>query len=649
MAYRSYRLGGGLNTKAEPASIQDDQVTRARGCRYDTLGSIQSARGRTALYGSALSGAVLGTGELLKSDGTVARISKAATTIYEDTTSIATGWSSSGVLSAVSYNGYVYLTDGSNLKRWDGTAMAGWGLSAPASDPTAAGTGAGGALATAGFADGTYQYVYTFYNGVAESNFSDPVSVVVADDGSGDVDQSVHDAIRITVGLGPTGTTERRIYRTYPDSSDFFYLASVEDNSTTTYDDAAKLAEDADGTQSPSATITDAPRAPQPGLYNTFRRGQTYQPSTTLQNKFDRIRLKNNRLAAGEDPEVVMTNLGALADWTDHDPPPTGLKHVRFLKETIFGIEGNNLRFSKAAQPEHWPIYYSVPIGRQSGDTLLAVEPFTDNSVACYTDSGIYIFEQVGISPTDARLVKVEGDVGLAAEWAVASLANGVHLFLAKSGLYLLQGNQITEVSFPIEDLFFDSTHEDYINPDFMSSARMASHRDRVWMTYGKDSANDRVLFMDFQDPGNPKFSTKVDTLTWVAKEVKGNILIGGDASGYVYQMDTGTADNAAAIDWAVKTKDYALGDNDLAVQICSVVLDADLGGASTTVTLTADHGGTARTFSFTRSTAGRQRHVQKVPPTMKCETFNVSVSSSATADRALYGVGFEYEELGLP
>lgn len=123
MAIKRIQLGGsGLVVAADPAAMADDALQEAYGCDFGMAGCVSSGRGRTKLYelGDAIAGCFEGAVA-----GERRRYALAGTSLYEDGTSI--GTMNGEVLSGVSYNGWVYLADGSAVQRWDGTTLTQWG------------------------------------------------------------------------------------------------------------------------------------------------------------------------------------------------------------------------------------------------------------------------------------------------------------------------------------------------------------------------------------------------------------------------------------------------------------------------------------------------------------------------------------------
>jgi len=177
----------------------------------------------------------------------------------------------------------------------------------------------------------------------------------------------------------------------------------------------------------------------------------------------------------------------------------------------------------------------------------------------------------------------------------------------------------------------------------------MASNRDRVYLTYGSVVANDRLLRIDFQDPGNPEFATSTSAYTTLASEEFTNTVVAGTAGGDVFTLDTG--DGGTAKTWSLKTKAFPLGSPSQSFAVESVVIDADLAGIETSVTVTSDHDGELVSQIYTIPStvgSGRKRHHKRLPPKMKGGTASVAISSSSSSDRYFYGGGFVVESLEM-
>lgn len=487
-----------------------------------------------------------------------------------------------------------------------------------------------------GLASGLYYYAYTFYNGVAESNFSAQIPIYGKQGAK---------VVLTNILVGPEGTTERRIYRTDVNGRQLYRIGVLTDLAATTFTDVAKLGAGADPNTLPGDPISDLEQPTglnddlsQPG--KSRRRGILEAFST-------------RKVASKRKKEITSTNLGLLCDWVEHDPAPTGLKHVGVIGGTAVGIVGNDLAFSAADNVEHWPLSNRITTGRSTSETLYSWLPF-DNDIIVYTSAGLYRVRKVGLTFEDSAFEEIESPVGLAAEWgAVALDGQQGHVFLTKAGLYLFDGARVSEISFPIETMFTDSAHADYIHPTYMTSAVMATSRDRLYMSYATTSGgNNRFMIVDFQDQQNPKVSVISSTdsvyYTTLVRERADNRLVGGTSASRVYTLDDTYALGTSNVTWDITTKDFRLNGGG-AFALDEVVLDASFGGATTTVTVVCRQRGDTKTSTHSVATTGRQRAKLKVPTYMKGETVKVTISSADTDKRDLYAVGFTYRPMDEP
>lgn len=478
-----------------------------------------------------------------------------------------------------------------------------------------------------GLEGGRYFYAYTFYNGVAESNFSAQVPVEVVTRGS-----------KVTVGQilpGPAGTTERRIYRTDVNQRQLYYIGKIEDNTTTSFVDVAKLPPGGDPWTNYGDIVID-------------KEFEDSVLSKLSPRKRAERRALLDKLQSERDRQRRATNLGLLAEWTDHDPPPADIQEIGILNETGFGVSGNEIRFSEIGQIEHWPLGNRIKPGRNTSETVQTWRAF-DRDCIIYTQSGLYRLSMFGSSFSDSRYDEIDSPVGLAGKRAVAALDGMAgHVFLAKSGIYLFDGQRVNEISYAVEHLFTDSTHTDYVNPAFMGTAVMAASRDRVFLSYGSAAANDRLMLIDFQNVQNPRFSVYDWRHTMLFRERSDNALVAGTADGVMYQLDSGESDAGSGIYWLIQTKPFRLSDG-LAVRLDELILDADFAGASTVLNVYVRQRDITQTSQHTLATTGRQRHKVKLPTKMKGEEVYVTLASTSAFQRSLGEIGFTYLPMGEP
>lgn len=507
---------------------------------------------------------------------------------------------------------------------------------------------AGGALT-----EGTYKYAYTFYNGMAESNFSAIMSE----------DAALNDLGRLTdILLGPEGTTERRIYRSDVGGSQLYYVGTLSDNTTTTYDDLGAKPPHASASASPGDAVKDDSR---PGGPSDEIR--TLRVKGGFINRLNRGKPSKNVAAQ----EIVATNLGYLADWTNHDAPPTDLEGVILVNDQVIGISGNEVRFSAVGNPEHWPIENRIIPGKSDGETLLCVKAF-DRDVIIYTDSGLYRLTQLGTSFEDSRFEAIESPVGTTSKRGVAVLdGQQGHVFIANTGLYLFDGQRVQEASLMFDTLFNGERDPNFSTDTVVSTysdtAILEALRDKVFVSYGNTSANSRLLIVDYENIQDPKATIVRQALTTLVRERASNKLIGGSSSGKLYEMDygyrasyytSGGVESSSVVDMEFLTKEYQLNGG-AGFCLDEVTLDCDLDdGVFLFNVIVRARGverylGDAGTKYITNSSRGRLKF--KMPQWMIGESVwvylsSVNGASDATVGRRLfYSIGFTYRPMGEP
>lgn len=248
----SLGLDGNLNRKVSPW-LSNEGFYQLDGFNLDEALSISKWRGfskfnDTQLTETGTAATFTGIFDYQKSDQTSQKIGTTLTGLYKFDTNHWTaidlancGGARTGtatdLFDAAIYNDLLCLGNGvdANVK-YDGTNAYNLGITGPTDPCSAALAGAG----AGNLSDGVYQYKITFYNSSLghESNPSDDntveqsVSVTVADhttDG------------KVALTSIPVSTdaqvNKRKIYRTTADGAVFLYLATINDNSTTTYTD----------------------------------------------------------------------------------------------------------------------------------------------------------------------------------------------------------------------------------------------------------------------------------------------------------------------------------------------------------------------------------------------------------------------------
>lgn len=502
-------LDGGLNSKFPRANILDNESPDCLNVVFDG-GAVETRGGSTALNTTAIGTFVIdGLYTRHDSDGSETMVVFAGGSGWQLGTTTFTTISSSqslytaGVrMAAAEYQDYLFVCNGYvNSHKYDGTNFTRHGVPAPATAPVAT-SSATGALS------GAYRYKVTYVN-----------SALV----EGDVSSA---SVTLTVALGTVtlsdisvapvsfGVNTRNLYRTTASGTTFLRLATLSNNTATTYVD----------------TVSDASL------------GVAAPTDQGLPPKYNCIVYHKNRLFCND-----MANASFL--W-----------------------------YSDVADPEVWPSTNFVYVGDATGDIIRglsvyndSVLVFCDNSIwlvympsADPTDwSVIRIKGQYGCrSPfapaffnNKVLFPAVQNDkfVGFAAVSGDS---------VAPSATMLTAGTAGSDMISARIDPDMENIQEAYI-----SNISSIVFKQKVWIsvTYGSgQTTNNRIYILDF---GNSNLS-KAQAEVWVpftgmaASQFtiyNGYIYFGSStATGLIHQADTSTYnDNGSAINSYYWTKEF--------------------------------------------------------------------------------------------
>lgn len=520
-------------------------------------------------------------------------------------------------LTGLVYRGTAYLTDGYYFRRIrSGVTTQRVGVQVPTAPTTPT---EGAAASGASVAGATYKWRYSFWNGVAESNLSPPLTYTAVNSGRD---------ITITIAIDSqtdTGTIARRIYRSDQNGEVVYFVGEVANNSATTYTDVIGLPYKAD----PDAVAGDDPETTPPDVYKPWKLRRKWQ-STNVDTLYEQDAV--NRA------EVIQTNLGILADWTDHDQPFTDqtgtVRNIMLLDDVVYGIvENDTLAFSALGNPEYWSPYNRVFIGRQNGETLLDIKPM-DKDVFCYTDLGVWRFRRLGVNATESLLEHVPSQSGAVSESGVVVTENQGHIIFGRDGIYQNSGQRILKISQTIEDLWRDSSNVYYADPDKMLSVVGMADGDKVWFSYrtsNSTSWNDAVLHIDMTD-GTPKFSTA----SWGATSLHrgyDHTLFGGNENDDLFQIDPPTW--SGTVTGGFRTQLIPMDPRALPE---GIILDMDLNGRAATIGIYGDSYDNliaTWTISTARSFNGRAEYLKKIPVKGNWSRLGLSVTVIANGTRA--------------
>lgn len=221
---------GGMNTKLEENEIDLQHGILAQNCRFENEpGSVIKRQPISYYNGTSMgSGGVKSIYRFYQSDGTATLLAIHGTSLYKGTdatgvmTAIKTGLTESKRACFITYKDLCYISNGyDNILIYDGAAdNVCWEMGA-----CKAVLASGGSNLDSGAA---YYYAITMDS---DAYICGAVSNTVTTDASN------RKVTLSNIPLGPVGTTDRKIYRTEGGGSTLKLLATISDNTTTTYAD----------------------------------------------------------------------------------------------------------------------------------------------------------------------------------------------------------------------------------------------------------------------------------------------------------------------------------------------------------------------------------------------------------------------------
>ncbi len=222
-------LGGGRNTKDSNTLIRETEAVDIENLDFEERGALKVVPGSVKLNATPMeANPVNFLFEAIKSDGTSHLLAFCGTSIYLSTdggstfSSLKSGFTSNLKWSCYTYADNVIMVNGTDANQiYDFSAVRDMGLTDPSTKVTTA-TGAAGNLT------GDYYYWVSFIYSGSESNVS-PISTLV---------QPSAQKVELTdIDIGPSGTTQRVLYRSKAGAIVGYELHTINNNIDTTYSD----------------------------------------------------------------------------------------------------------------------------------------------------------------------------------------------------------------------------------------------------------------------------------------------------------------------------------------------------------------------------------------------------------------------------
>jgi hypothetical protein len=238
---------GGLNISVDQQLLADNESPSCLNVVFDK-GSVETRGGSTNINTTSV-GTFPGEGLYTRHDNTGAQTMCAwwngtmytlGTTTFTTVPSAQSIYTAGGRVASTEYENYIFFCNGEHIPyKYNGTDFTRHGIYPPNSAPTFS------TVASAGNLVGDYQWKVTFVNSaLVESDVSSAMATYAATAGG--------ESVTINVPIAPQsfGVSTRRIYRTEAGGTTFKRVATLSDNTTTTYAD--NIADGSLGTAAPT-------------------------------------------------------------------------------------------------------------------------------------------------------------------------------------------------------------------------------------------------------------------------------------------------------------------------------------------------------------------------------------------------------------
>jgi hypothetical protein len=296
------RFDGGYNTKDSPSEILPFDTPDCLNVQFDIRGSVQTRDGTdkwntTSIGTSAIDwGISYNNTMIVWSNGAMWKNSGPTGTAFTKVTTSSGKFATGVAVGAIVYQNILFCSDGTNgpWKYTGGESFYNMGIDTP-SAPTGASNGAGSV------STGTYYYAVSFVNSqVVEGQISSASAGIAVTSSA---------TVRLTgipTGSSLAGVNERYLYRADAASGPFRRIATLSDNTTTTYDDTIANGSEGkspilDGTK-PDAFKTIEQH--QERLFFDSSEDRTFIRYTEVQNPFIAPGINEEPISSGDGEDI---------------------------------------------------------------------------------------------------------------------------------------------------------------------------------------------------------------------------------------------------------------------------------------------------------------------------------------------------------
>ena len=512
---------GGLNNKYERSLILDNESPDCGNVTFDN-GAVASREGYAKLNATAI-GSFIGDGLYTRRTRTggetmVAFAGGTAWTL--NTNTFVTIGSAQSVFTAgvrvasTQYENHLFAGNGGVIPyKWNGTDWTRHGVYPPTTTMTAASAATGAVLVSGS----SYTYKVVFVNSqLAESDVGPATTHVVAVNSMGNVALT-----SIPTAAQSWGVFHRRIYRTEAGGSTYKRLITLEDNTTTTYEDAI-----------PDASLGAAAPTDNgvPPMYSTC---------TYLRDRL----------------------------WVNDPSNP------------------NIVNYSEAGEPYTFPSTNFKPIGDDAGDTVVGLAVYENNIVVGCKNSIHLIYMPTPADDTTWKTIRITSDFGVAGAHGFFTMDGRLVFPAMRESKFVgyaaISGSSVEpQATLLTVGAMGSQLLTDRIEPSMLevqdalapaTSSIVFQNKAYTTIAHGSGATvNNRIYQVDFSR-SRIKSGQKESWVPWTGFSAAqftiysgGLYFISSNAVGFVYEMEDGLfADSGAAIDSYFWTKEFSGNENE--------------------------------------------------------------------------------------
>jgi hypothetical protein len=570
-----FKPTGSLDVTSDPSALPEQgegrnatsgEMTRCLNLTLDRMGEAATRKG-SSRFATQVTG---GIHRITEQAGF--RYTFAGSAIYKDEASIAssltdTMWTTGKYKTFTEEVNSIFATNGTDKKRISGSDVNEWGIDAPTVAPTLDAQTIESVVGDAAMVytfdwekdEGhtpTYSrkltteeeltpitYVDTGFGRVAVEGtpttyayIFDWEPYIVTSDKKSELDDSVDErqSYDFELTTGWSETDEYGVVYTYVRKVDTAVVTESNPSPATTGIAST-------GLQVTWTASTD-PQVTHVRIYRTIANGATY--------------LYADEVAIGETSIVlsVADTLGNAVE-TDHNRVPDNVTALSNepVNGYLFASVGHKVYFCKPQQPEYWPTNYFIEVGTPQFP-VRSIQIWNGQPYAITTDE---VWQIQGTGFESFYGIPMKAKTGTLAEDTAEPVA-GLGIFhMAIDGIYLFDGmNDERVFEERLGTIWEGETSGNVPGGTNFQNSLIIHYKGQLFVGYPSTTYPDNWIMYRTDHKKTHHYQYAADFRA-IAIDYENDRIITGDTDGYLWQLETGTADNSTAIGWEVESKQF--------------------------------------------------------------------------------------------